>query len=64
MIVPESRLGRIGEYVMQFHNRFSHEEFRELQLRIRNFWTDWLSPEGFFRNIHRHWRDRQLVLVA
>ena len=64
VIVPESQLGRIGEYVMRFHNRYSNEEFRELQLRIRKFWSDWLSPEGYFKNIHHHWRDRQPVRVA
>ena len=30
------------------------EEFEELRVACRRLWEEWLSPEAFFANFHRH----------
>ena len=52
--VDKSELHLIAEKVVDFHNRLSAQEFINLQHECRRFWKEWLSPEGFFRNLHRH----------
>lgn len=52
--VEEKDLPRIGEKVAEFHNQLSPSEFIDLQYACRNFWQEWLSPEGFFSNFYRH----------
>jgi hypothetical protein len=54
VIVPESEIDRVGDYVLRFHARFSPDDFRDLQIRIRRFWEEWLSPKGFYRNVPLH----------
>lgn len=54
VIVPEGDVDRAGDHVRRFHDRLSPEAFRELQLRIRRFWLEWLSPLMYFRNFPRH----------
>lgn len=54
VIVPEGEIDRVGDHVLRFHGRLSPEDFRELQRRIRRFWEEWLSPEGFFRHVPLH----------
>jgi hypothetical protein len=52
--VELQELPHIGEKVAEFHARLSPGDFKELQLRCRDFWQQWLSPEGFFANFYRH----------
>lgn len=47
-------LGRIGERVAAFHGALADGEFEELQRRCRRVWLEWLSPQGWFANFHRH----------
>ena len=54
VIVPEDDVDRVGDHVRRFHDRLSPGAFRELQVRIRQFWLDWLSPHMYFRNFPRH----------
>jgi hypothetical protein len=55
VIVPESRLRDIGQFVNEFHSGLSPAGYADLQLGIREFWVRYLSPEGFFRNLSLHW---------
>jgi hypothetical protein len=56
--VDRSEVSRIAEKVGEFHQRLSPQEFRDLQVNCRKFWEEWLSPEGFFHNFHRHFPPR------
>ena len=58
LIVPEDRVRQVGTAVAEFYDRFSAEGYLDLQRRLRDFWVEWLSPEGFFRNLPLHWRPR------
>ena len=61
VIVPEDEIRGIGRAVAGFHGRFSAGEYLDLQRRIREFWVEWLSPEGFFRHLPLHWRPRPAI---
>jgi hypothetical protein len=52
--VDESEIESIAEIVTVFHERQREAEFAELQRRCREFWEEYLSPFGFFANLHRH----------
>lgn len=62
VMVPEDRLRGMGQAIREFHARVSPEGYLELRQRIREFWVQWLSPEGFFRNIPLHWRHRSPIV--
>lgn len=52
--VPEREVRRIGARVAEFHASISPTDFMDLQISCRRLWEEWLSPEGFFANFHRH----------
>lgn len=52
--IEESEIGRIPEKVLEFHNQKTPEEFKNLQVEIRNIWKEYFTPEGFYRNLHLH----------
>jgi hypothetical protein len=52
--VDASELSKISGKVAEFHNSLSPQEFADLQRENRLLWEDWLSPEGFFANLHKH----------
>ena len=52
--VDESEIDSIAEVVSAFHERLGEAEFTERQRRCRRFWEEYLSPFGFFANLHRH----------
>jgi hypothetical protein len=52
--IGENEISRIGEKVAEFHEALSPEDFEQLQRDCRRVWEDYISPEGFFRNFHRH----------
>lgn len=51
--VDERDLPRIGEKIAAFHEGLNPEEFCDLQRQCRKLYEDWLSPDGFFHNLHR-----------
>ena len=55
--VDANELSKIPGKVAEFHNSLSPQEFADLQRENRLLWEDWLSPEGFFANLHRHFSD-------
>lgn len=59
--VNESELDQIPEKIAEFHARLSPNAFVELQQECRKLWQDWLSPEGFYRNFHRHFENNRLL---
>ena len=52
--IGENEISQIGEKVAEFHASLSSGEFEQLQRDCRKLWEDFISPEGFFRNFHRH----------
>jgi hypothetical protein len=52
--VEEADLPNIANKIREFHDRLSAEEFASLQRSCRQLWEQFLSPEGFFSNLHRH----------
>jgi len=52
--VEESEINKIPEKVLEFHNKLSPEEFKKLQIEIRNIWVKYFTPEGFYKNLHLH----------
>ena len=52
--VDQADLRSVADRVAEFHDSISGEEFEELQVACRRLWEEWLSPEAFFANFHRH----------
>jgi hypothetical protein len=52
--VEEDDLPHIGERVLEFHEGLGEKDFVEFQHHCRRFWEQYISPEGFFANFHRH----------
>lgn len=52
--IEESELPLIAEKVAEFHENLSPQEFIDLQYSCRKIWEKWISPEGFFANLYRH----------
>lgn len=51
--VKENELSQIDQKVADFHNCLSPDEFADVQLKCRELWEQWISPEGFFSNLHQ-----------
>jgi hypothetical protein len=52
--VDERDVDNVAERVVEFHERLSEQEFRELQQECRRLWETHIAPQGFFANFHRH----------
>jgi hypothetical protein len=52
--VDQVDLRSVADRVAEFHASISGEVFEELQVACRRLWEEWLSPEAFFANFHRH----------
>ncbi len=56
VIVPEDKVHQVDQRVSEFHARFDDRTYRLHQERVRSFWAEWLSAEGFFRHLAAHWK--------
>ena len=54
--IDEKELPMIAEKVAEFHNNLLPQEFVQLQYECRQLWKEWLSAEGFFANLYRHFQ--------
>ena len=52
--VDEKEVGRTGDIVAAFNGSVTSLRFMDLQRECRKLWEDYLSPEGFFTNLHKH----------
>ncbi len=52
--IEEAELPRIGGLLRNHHARLSPADFAERQHLARRLFEQWLSPEGFFGQLHRH----------
>jgi hypothetical protein len=55
--VEEKDIDRIADIVADFHRNISEEEFIDLQKKARKVWEDYLSPVGFFKQLHLFLKD-------
>jgi hypothetical protein len=55
VIVAEDKVHQVGQRVAEFHACFDDQTYRVHQEQVRSFWTEWLSPEGFFGRLSTHW---------
>ena len=46
--VPQTDLRHIGDYILEFHQRFSKEDFIRLQIKIRQIWVDYFSIQNYY----------------
>jgi hypothetical protein len=58
--VDAGELSKISEKVVEFHDNLSPQKFKDIQRENRVFWERWLSPEGFFTNLHKHFPSGRL----
>jgi hypothetical protein len=58
-IVEKKDIENIAEVILEFHNSIEHE-YETWQRDMRWVWEEYLSPHGFFKNIHSHW-DRKTL---
>lgn len=49
--IEEDDLSHIADRLLEFHERISDFEFEDLQKRIRSLYIEWLSPNGFYKNL-------------
>lgn len=54
--VDETDAAQVAERLAAFHAALSPVEFEEIQHACRRLWLEWLSPLGFFSQIHRYLR--------
>lgn len=45
-----------GRRLLAYHGSLAAGELEDRQRDLRALWEEWLSPDGFFRNFHRHFR--------
>jgi hypothetical protein len=59
--VEESDLPRIGSILRNQHACVSPDEFTAKQRLARGLFEQWISPEGFFAQLHRHFFQPELA---
>lgn len=59
--IDEKDIAHIGDRVAEFHSSLSPAQFEDLQWSCRRLWEEYISPAGFFRNIHQHFAIRALT---
>jgi hypothetical protein len=50
--IEENEIPEINEILLHYHTNILDREFLETQLMCRKIWKDYLTPEGFFQNVH------------
>ena len=54
--VDQHDLSQADKILYNFHENISEEDFFLRQCNCRRLWQDYLSPEGFFANFHKHFK--------
>ena len=50
--IEEKDISAMGTIILDFHRSKSKEQLLEIQCQCRKIWEEYLSPNGFFKNIH------------
>jgi hypothetical protein len=56
--VDRNEVSLADKILVDFHDTISEEQFISLQCNCRRVWQDYLSPEGFFANFHKHFKTK------
>jgi hypothetical protein len=56
VLVDNHDLSQVDKILYNFHENISEEDFISWQYNCRRLWQDYLSPEGFFSNFHKHFK--------
>jgi hypothetical protein len=54
--VDNHQISQAVKILHNFHENISNEDFISLQCNCRRLWQDYLSPEGFFANLYKHFK--------
>lgn len=54
--VEAQDVANIGRRIADYHASLSDGQFIDMQHACRRLYEQWVCPEGFFRNIARHWQ--------
>lgn len=54
VFLDESEITEVGNRLVAFHEGLTSEDFLDLQHRCRQVWEEYLSPTGFFKNLHSY----------
>lgn len=57
VFVERADLKSIGERIRAHYDNLSVDAYREQQLAGRQFWEDYLSPQGFFKHFALHFNE-------
>jgi hypothetical protein len=49
--VEDGNIGNTDKILAEFHHSISPEDFLERQKHMRHLWEEYMSPDGFFKNI-------------
>jgi hypothetical protein len=52
--IEEADLDQVELRIKAFHDNMDPDEYLARQHEMRSLYEEWLSPTGFFRNIHRY----------
>lgn len=52
--VEEKDISRIGSILAEAHRTMSVDEFAQRQVRAREYFENWITPSGFFKNLYRY----------
>lgn len=55
LVVDEKDLPQLAQQLQQFHAKLTPAAFMARQLSARQAFCSWIAPEGFFRQLPRHW---------
>jgi hypothetical protein len=58
-VVSLGDIGTLGDKLYEFHQSLGPEGFIARQKELRQLWEKWLSPEGFFQNLHLHFSSKR-----
>jgi Exostosin family len=51
--VDITEIDRIDEVLLNFHSNISEEEFRNRKKEMKRIFEEYISPDGFFKNMHK-----------
>lgn len=49
--VEDKEIDKIPEKILDFHSSLTNERFREMQIKCRKLWIDYLSMNGFMKHL-------------
>lgn len=49
--VEKDEIEHIDEILIDFHNKLSASDFKDLQHDIRKIWDNWIAPDAFFNHL-------------